>query len=111
MVGKKLSNKSTSGHMICGVSRISVRSISATISFCGVTFIMVQFFNSSDIFINKPEQGTSYPDSKTAFFLTLVLLFVVLVYVLLKEFAEREFLENPSNLEIFVCSLFSNLLI
>ncbi|KAF8077849.1 hypothetical protein FPV67DRAFT_1463219 [Lyophyllum atratum] len=43
-LGSKLSNGCTSGHMICGVSRFSVRSIVATVTFFITGVLTVQLF-------------------------------------------------------------------
>lgn len=44
-MGTAMANGCTSGHMICGVSRASKRSITATAVFCTVALLIVQFLH------------------------------------------------------------------
>ncbi|EFC47037.1 predicted protein [Naegleria gruberi] len=46
--GTQLGSGCTSGHMICGLARLSKRSFVATMVFCGVTMMMVLFGGSAD---------------------------------------------------------------
>ena len=43
--GTRMGNGCTSGHGICGMSRLSVRSIAATLSFMGAGFVTVYLVN------------------------------------------------------------------
>ncbi|KAL9650988.1 hypothetical protein ABK040_015091 [Willaertia magna] len=45
--GTQLGSGCTSGHMICGIARLSKRSFVATLTFCGVAMILVNFFGTA----------------------------------------------------------------
>jgi len=49
-VGTRMSGGCTSGHGICGISRFSIRSITATIAFI-ITGVITVFFSSNLDFI------------------------------------------------------------
>eukprot|EP01119_Soliformovum_irregulare_P018360 TRINITY_DN5606_c0_g1_i1.p1 TRINITY_DN5606_c0_g1~~TRINITY_DN5606_c0_g1_i1.p1 ORF type:complete len:320 (-),score=61.20 TRINITY_DN5606_c0_g1_i1:51-1010(-) len=48
-VGTRMANGCTSGHMLCGISRLSPRSFVATITFFGVALLTSQIFHTAPI--------------------------------------------------------------
>ena len=100
-IGTQLANGCTSGHMICGLARLSKRSFAAVMTFCSVAFLMVKLFKSIDVLnglLNKPtiegEKLPFYtlPTWQYALILSSILLAVVIVYafvILLTKKAEK----------------------
>jgi len=85
--GTQLGSGCTSGHMICGVARLSKRSIVATMVFCGVAFVIIKFggsaaFIASNIMDIPTDQPFMELPSMGRFFMLLsILVPLVGVYV------------------------------
>ncbi|CAE6480298.1 unnamed protein product [Rhizoctonia solani] len=77
-IGSKLSNGCTSGHMLCGVSRLAPRSLAATITFFPVSVLTQLLLGRLSPFSLElvPEQPVGHP----AWQLALLLQLPILVY-------------------------------
>ncbi|CAE6460850.1 unnamed protein product [Rhizoctonia solani] len=76
-IGSKLSNGCTSGHMLCGVSRLAPRSLAATITFFPVSVMTHLLLGKLPLFSLhlSPEQPTGQPAWQLALLLQLPILF------------------------------------
>jgi uncharacterized membrane protein YedE/YeeE len=89
-IGTQVGNGCTSGHMICGLARLSKRSFVAVISFCSVAFVMVKVFNVIDIVSNilgiyqdKLEGFMTVPTRYEMTILILIVLIVIIFYAVI----------------------------
>ena len=86
--GTQLGSGCTSGHMLCGLARLSRRSFIAVLSFCGTCFFFVKFFNTPK-FISKIYQipiesfSISYPNGERLFYMISFVIFIFLIYGLI----------------------------
>lgn len=78
-IGTQLSNGCTSGHMICGLARLSKRSFVAVVTFCGVAFVLVKLFGIID-FLNIV-LGMKHTESQP--FLSLPSTYQILIFILI----------------------------
>jgi len=111
-IGTQLANGCTSGHMICGIARLSKRSFAAVMTFCGVAFLMVKLFHSidmlNDLLNQEPSQGKlpfyTLPSWQYSLVLIAILLAVVIVYALVILTAKRA--PNTKNVLLLPLYLF-----
>lgn len=87
--GTQMANGCTSGHMICGLARLSKRSLAAVMTFCAVAFVLVKGFGSIDrlnALLNQPPTAAAntpfytLPSASFTLGLLLVLFAVAAVY-------------------------------
>lgn len=76
----------TSGHMLCGVARLSLRSILATITFCGTALVWVKVFNTpamvSRFYGLKPDPlSVSLPSLGTGISMGIALFIILMIYI------------------------------
>ncbi|KAJ7632739.1 hypothetical protein FB45DRAFT_913322 [Roridomyces roridus] len=82
-VGTKMGNGCTSGHMICGISRLSVRSITATAVFFSTGVIGARFSPESVLVPSQPFDWSLGPTGTTLLALQIIPFTVsVLLYIL-----------------------------
>jgi uncharacterized membrane protein YedE/YeeE len=69
--------------MICGIARLSMRSVVATCTFALTAFVLVQYLGTADVVTLPSESFVSYPNYTTTFNLLLVLISIVGIYLIL----------------------------
>lgn len=85
--GTRLGGGCTSGHMICGVSRLSYRSITATILFSTTALLTVKLFNRAHainiLYGGKSNEFIAWPSLSSSLLLVSVALFIWMVYAII----------------------------
>jgi uncharacterized membrane protein YedE/YeeE len=81
--GTNLGSGCTSGHMLCGLSRLSLRSFVAVCTFCGTALFMVKAFGTRMLIfrfygMTIEKLGVSLPDLGTALIMVAVAAFIFL---------------------------------
>jgi len=112
--GTQLSNGCTSGHGICGISRLSLRSLVAVLTFMSTGIATTSFIQLTNIlpnYFNSP-MSTSFPSIFISFF---TIIFFIVFLLLLKFFYVKQLHSEEENVEkdskiIYIIEFFSGIL-
>eukprot|EP01080_Neovahlkampfia_damariscottae_P000378 gene378-6792_t len=91
--GTQLGSGCTSGHMLCGLARLSQRSFIAVLSFCGTCFFFVKYYSTPQ-FIAKIYQikiekfSISYPSAERIIYMAGLVVLILAIYGLIIYFQD-----------------------
>jgi len=97
-LGTKLANGCTSGHMICGISRLSVRSIVATATFFTAGVVTAQFLHTDLPAVGRVDWSLGAESYKLLALQAIPMSFSILLYLWNSKMQQKDDRNPPRNI-------------